>query len=86
MALSEVRYFLGMRPFGPGYLVIAGLAAGCFGGIGLVVRALLGDDWLAFGVFALVAVPVYLALLFRFRNVLRLDMLLGGLRPRADAA
>jgi O-antigen/teichoic acid export membrane protein len=85
MALSEVRYFLGMRPFGPGYLVIAGLAAGCFGGIGLVVRSLLGDDWLAFGVFVLVAVPVYLASLFRFRNVLRLDTLLGGLRPRTEA-
>ena len=40
MALTEVWLFLGMRPFGRGYLPAVTAAVGCFGVVGLAARAL----------------------------------------------
>jgi O-antigen/teichoic acid export membrane protein len=78
MALAEVWIFLGMRPFGRGYAPAAVAALGCIGGIGLAIRALLGPTDAGLAVFVLVAVPVYLVVLWRLRATLRLDALFGA--------
>jgi hypothetical protein len=85
MALTEVWLFLGMRPFGPGYLPATSAALGCFGLVGLAARGILGTTDGAFVVFMLVAVPLYAAVLWRLRRRLRLDELVGafGAGPRA---
>jgi O-antigen/teichoic acid export membrane protein len=74
---------LGLVPFGPGYPVVAIASFACFGGIGLVIRSLFGLSFPTFVLFAVVAGGVYLAILWRFRRVLRLSVLRASLRGRA---
>ena len=85
MALTEVWLFLGMRPFGPGYLPAASAALGCFGLVGLAARGILGTTDGAFVAFVVVAVPSYAWVLWRLRRRLHLDELVGafGSGPRA---
>jgi O-antigen/teichoic acid export membrane protein len=78
MALTEVWVFLGMRPFGAGYLPAAGAAVGCFGIVGIVARALLGTTDEAFVLFLVVALPLYAVLLWRLRRLLHLDALVAS--------
>ena len=85
MALTEVWVFLGMWPFGTGYLPAVSAALGCFGLVGLAVRATLGTTDVAFLVFTVIAIPAYAAVLWRFRRRLHLDDLVRafGAGPRA---
>ena len=85
MALTEVWLFLGMRPFGSGYLPAASAALGCFGLVGLAARGIFGTTDGAFVVFVVVSVPLYAIVLWRLRRRLRLDELVGafGSGPRA---
>lgn len=78
LALIEVWLFLGMRPFGRGYLPAAGAALVCIGGVGLLARALLGADAAGFVVFVVVAAPLYAWAVWRRREVLRLGDLIGA--------
>ena len=80
MALVEVWVFLGMRPFGPGYLPVTTAALVCVGGVALVARALFGPDGAGFVVAVVVAVPLYGAVLWRLRERLHLDLFLAALR------
>ena len=82
MALVEVWWFLGMRPFGPGYLPAATAAVGCFGAIGLAVRALLGESEVAVALFLIIAIPCYAVVLWRLRDRLHLDEFLGAFGVR----
>jgi O-antigen/teichoic acid export membrane protein len=65
-AMIEVRWVLGMAPFGPGYGLVAAMTVGCFGVPGVAARLLLGQTLLglvagsAAGLAAF-AVAVYLA-------------------------
>jgi O-antigen/teichoic acid export membrane protein len=80
LALVEVWLFLGMRPFGRGYLPAAGTALMCIGGVGLAARAVFGAGAVGFGVFLVVALPLYAVAIWRRREVLRLDELIGAFR------
>lgn len=80
LALVQVRRFLGLRPFGDGYVPAALAPIVCVGGVGLGVRALLGSTPLGLAVFLLTATPVYVAALWRYRTRLRLDELVGSFR------
>jgi O-antigen/teichoic acid export membrane protein len=80
LALGEVWLFLGMRPFGRGYLPAVGASLACIGGLGLLLRGLFGPTALAFGLFVVIAVPVYGLVLWRLRRILRLDELVASLR------
>ncbi len=82
MALVEVWWFLGMRPFGPGYFPSAVAAVGCFGVIGLAVREILGESEVAILVFLLLAIPCYAVVLWRLRERLHLDEFLGAFGVR----
>lgn len=80
LALTEVRVFLGMRPFGSGYLPVAGSATLCVGGVALLARALLGPSIGGLLLFVVVAAPLYAGVLWRIRTVLRLDAFMVSMR------
>jgi O-antigen/teichoic acid export membrane protein len=80
MAAAEVRVFLGMGPFGSGYAVVAGASVACFAGVGVVGRLLFGATWpVLLGSAALGAV-LFAAILFRARDLMRLDLLRDAVR------
>jgi O-antigen/teichoic acid export membrane protein len=81
-ALLEVRFFLNLQPLGGGFPLVALMAVGCYGGIGLAVRLGLGATLPAFLLFALLATAVYLFLLWRFRDALQVGVLLESARNR----
>jgi O-antigen/teichoic acid export membrane protein len=84
LALIEVRVFLGMRPFGSGYLPVAAAAVGCVGGGAILARALLGPTALGLLVSVLVGAPLYVAVLWQLRGPLHLDAFLASLRGGRD--
>lgn len=81
-ALVEVRLFVGMRPFGRGYPVVTGVALATFGGAAAVARLVLGETAPALLVALAVAVPLYLAIVWRSRSTLQLDVLVRSVRER----
>jgi O-antigen/teichoic acid export membrane protein len=83
LPLAQVWRSMGLHPFGPGTGVAAALAAGCFGLVGVGVRALAGPTVAGFAVYAVVGCGLYAALLWRFRDRLEWAALRGILRrPR----
>jgi hypothetical protein len=72
--------FLRLDPFGRGFLIIAVISMACYGGIGLLVRAALGDTLLGLAVYGLVATVVYTVFLHRFREPLRLPIVKQALQ------
>jgi O-antigen/teichoic acid export membrane protein len=70
--LGQVWRFLGLDPFGRGFVIVAGLSTACFGGIGVVVRTILGPTITGILVFAVTASALYAYLLYRFRKPLQL--------------
>jgi O-antigen/teichoic acid export membrane protein len=80
MAVAEVWRFLGMRPFGPGYAPVALAALVCVGGVALVARIVAGPDAVGFVLAVAVAAPLYVAVLWRLRERLHLDVFLAALR------
>ena len=80
MALAEVWWFLGMRPFGRGYAVVVAAALGCVGGIGLLVRLTVGATVPGLVLFMVAAGAAYGAVLYRWRDTLRFDTFVGALR------
>jgi len=88
MALAEVWWFLGMRPFGRGYAVVVAAALGCVGGIGLLVRLTVGATVPGLVLFMVAAGAAYGAVLYRWRDTLRFDTFVCALRDgrKVDAA
>ena len=77
---------LGLKPFGSGYPVVMAGSLLCFGVLGLAVRFAVGMSIPAFLGFAGVSGALYLGLLWRFRQVLRLQVLRSSLRMRSSMA
>jgi len=80
--LIEVRYLLGLTPFGSGFSLVAAASVVIFGGLGLGARVLFGPSLPVFVLFAVVSTSLYFALLWRSREALHLDMLKEGVRLR----
>ncbi len=80
LALTEVWWFLGMRPFGRGYAIVVAGALLCVGGIGLAVRLTIGATVPGLAVFLITAGAAYTAVLLRWRDALRIDVFLAALR------
>jgi O-antigen/teichoic acid export membrane protein len=74
----------GIDPWGTGVLVAALAAVGCYGLVGLAMRALLGPSLISFLLFAAVASAAYLAVLRRYRHQLDLSVLSAVLRRRSE--
>jgi O-antigen/teichoic acid export membrane protein len=81
MAVVEVWLFLGMRPFGRGYVPIASAALVCVGGVAIVARVVAGPDLGGFLLALAVSAPLYGWVVWRMRHRLHLDVLLASLRP-----
>jgi O-antigen/teichoic acid export membrane protein len=89
--LAQIWVAMRMHPFGPGYPVVAAAGVACYGVAGAVALYALGESVAALVVAVLAATPAYLALLFRFRELLALTELrsalrLPGLRTAVPAA
>jgi O-antigen/teichoic acid export membrane protein len=80
--LAEIRAFLRLHPFGPGFVPVAASALLCFGAFGVAVREMVGLSVAAFALYLVVACPVYAALMWRFRRRAELSLLAGTLRAR----
>ncbi|MGH9276271.1 MAG: polysaccharide biosynthesis C-terminal domain-containing protein, partial [Acidimicrobiales bacterium] len=76
---------VGLDPFGRAYPIVAGGALLCFGGVGLLVRSVLGATYPAVVLYLALALPPFLALLWRQREVLHLRAFRSMLRPGAGA-
>lgn len=85
-AIVELRILLRLNPFGPGWWLAAGQATLCFAGLGLLARTVLGNTLPSLVIFALVATPLYLWLVWRVRGVLQLDALREAIRARRGGA
>jgi len=71
-----------LDPFGRGYLVATTAAFGCFGVLGLLARAVAGATATGLLLFAAIAVPLYLVILWKNREALRLEVLIQMVRRR----
>ncbi|HYN97177.1 MAG TPA: polysaccharide biosynthesis C-terminal domain-containing protein [Pilimelia sp.] len=75
LPLAQLRWRLGLHPFGRGTLVAAALALACFGAPPLVARGLVGDGPGVLAGTAAVGALGYAAAAWRLRGVLQLDAL-----------
>ena len=82
LPLVQVWKFLGMHPFGRGFPKAALAAIASYGALGLVFRAALGSSVPVFVAYLAVAGLLYLAILWRHREPLQLDVLLGELKRK----
>ncbi len=75
-----VRVFLKMHPFGRGYPIVAIGSIVCYGAVGLVIKLSLGISLASFLLYGVVATELYIALLWRFRTTLKLQILRKAFR------
>src|SRR5262249_19144224 len=73
---------LGIDPLGKGFGLVAGMSLLCFGIIGALFRVTLGTNTISFLIFAVISSLLYLELLWRFRDSLRLHVLRDALNVR----
>jgi O-antigen/teichoic acid export membrane protein len=82
-AIFEIRVLLGLRPLNRTHLLLALGIGACYGGVGLAARLVLGDELPVVFAALVVATVLYVPLLYRWRESLRLPDLAAGLRPSA---
>lgn len=82
-AMIEVRWVLGMAPFGPGYALVAAITLGCFGVTGIAARVLLGQTLPALAAALAVGLAAYAGVLYLARAPLQLGGLFEAFRLRA---
>jgi O-antigen/teichoic acid export membrane protein len=85
-ATIQVWLLLRLQPFGRGWFVAALQSALWLGGLGLAARALFGQTLAGLAVFAALAIPGYLVLLWRSRATLQLGALSEAIKLRARAS
>jgi O-antigen/teichoic acid export membrane protein len=85
-AMIEIRWVLGLAPFGSGYLLVAATTVGCFGVTGIAARALLGETLPALSAALAVGLAAFAAVLYLARAPLRLTGISEVLRRHAMSA
>jgi O-antigen/teichoic acid export membrane protein len=85
-AMIEVRWVLGLAPFGAGYWLVAATTLGCFGATGIAARALLGETLPALAAAVAVGLTAFAAALYLGRAPLQLTGMSAALRLRAVPA
>jgi O-antigen/teichoic acid export membrane protein len=86
-AMLEIRWVLGLAPFGSGYALVVLTAAGCFGVPGVAARAVLGETLPALAAAVTVGAAVFVVVLYLARIPLRLTGILAVVRiPRHTRA
>ncbi|MEO8423492.1 MAG: flippase [Actinomycetota bacterium] len=84
LPLMQTWRIVHLHPFGRGSVIVAASSVVCFGGLGLVGREI-GHGLVGPVATGLVAVPIYLAVLWRFRGPLHLAVVREALRRRGPA-
>jgi O-antigen/teichoic acid export membrane protein len=80
-AMAEIRWVMGLDPFGPGYLLAAGTGLACFGCTGLATRLLLGQSLLALVVACAAGAAAFAVALYLGRARFQLASVMRVLRP-----
>jgi O-antigen/teichoic acid export membrane protein len=83
-AMVEVRWVLGIAPFGPGYALVVAMTVGCFGVTGIAARAALGQSLPALAATLAVGTAAFVVAIYAARASLQLDGLVGALRARRN--
>ncbi len=83
LPLIQTWSSLKLHPFGSGFRLAIATTSIAYGGVGLLIRLLLGQTPQAFVLYAVVATGLYLALLWRFREGLDLGVVRNALRGRS---
>jgi O-antigen/teichoic acid export membrane protein len=82
LPLSQVWRHLHLHPFGKGFSRALLASVVSFGLVGVLVRLVLGASIVGFAVYAVIAGPLYLAYLWRYRDALELTSLKGALKGK----
>jgi O-antigen/teichoic acid export membrane protein len=77
----QVRFLLGVRPIWRGYVVVAGGAVVLYGLTALTVRLLFGLSVPTLLIFVAVSTSIWIAMLWRLRETLKLGEVARGLKP-----
>jgi O-antigen/teichoic acid export membrane protein len=85
-ALFEIRALLGLSPLSSVYSIVVGATVLCYGGSGATARLLLGNSIGGLVVALTVGTVLYAIVLWRWREVLRLQDLAAALRPSSRGA
>ena len=85
-AMIEVRWVLGLAPFGSGYGLVAAVTVGCFGITSVAARALLGETLPGLAVALAAGLAIFAAVLYLARAPLQLTGISAALRLRAVPA
>ncbi len=85
-AMIEVRWVLGLAPFGAGYGLVAATTLGCFGATGIAARVLLGETLPALAAALAAGLAAYAAALYLARAPLQLTGMSAALRLRVVPA
>ena len=80
-AMIEVRWVMGMAPFGPGYWLATGTTLICFGTTGIAARLILGETLPALVVALSAGMVSYALMLYVGRTRMQLAELVAALRP-----
>ncbi len=84
-AMIELRWVLGLAPFGQGYGLVAAMTVGCFGVTGVAARAILGETLPALVVALAVGLVAFAVALYAARAPLQLAAMAATLRVRNAA-
>jgi O-antigen/teichoic acid export membrane protein len=79
-ALLEVRHLLRLRPFGPGYWAVAAASVSCFGILGLLLRAALGNTATAFVLTCVIGGLAYLLVIAKLWDHIEMGALVDSFR------
>jgi O-antigen/teichoic acid export membrane protein len=85
-AMAELRWVLGLALFGPGYRLAVTVTVGCFGVLGIVARALLGETLPALAVTLAIGIAAFAMALYTARTPLQLASMAAALRARTVPA
>lgn len=80
-AMIEIRWVMGLAPFGPGYGLAAAATVGCFGGACDVARFLFGQTLAGLAAAVGAGLLAYAVVLYFSRGPLQLSALAAAVRP-----
>jgi O-antigen/teichoic acid export membrane protein len=80
-AMIQIRWVMGLAPFGSGYWLTTGTTLYCFGTTGIAARLILGQTLPALIVAVLAGLVSYALMLYLARDRMQLAELVAALRP-----
>lgn len=82
--LAQVRFALGLHPFGRATLLACALCALCFGAVPAITSIALAGDWSGALYGCALGLVAWISALYACRHILELTVLFGALRKRSN--